>query len=147
MAEPFIALADDREAAAERARHMILTLSPGKDLEVSIGLVKKERTDPQNKALFGHAYKIIKNETGADIEQLHREFCIEFFGEIIDEVFGVTIRRPYRTTTTGPDGKRDVIEVSLFCEFFEHVRRVAAEYDVYIPDPDPRYHLWRTGVA
>ncbi len=98
------------------------------------------RTSRQNRALFGHAYKIIEGVTGHTKEELHDHFCGRFFGRTEYDFFGETRSRPIRTTTTDEDGKRDVIPWDQFSEFFEHVRNfAAAELEINIPDPDPEW--------
>lgn len=98
------------------------------------------RTSKQNRALFGHAYKILEDETGHSKEELHEFFCGRFFGLTEYDFFGETRSRPIRSTTTDEDGKRDVIAWDRFSEFFEHVRNFAAsELEINIPDPDPEY--------
>lgn len=96
------------------------------------------RTAQQNKALFGLAYKLIRAETGMDVEDLHDFFCRRFFGETTVVMFDREIVRPVRTTTKNEFGKRDVLKWDRFSEFFESVREFAAsELGLNIPDPDP----------
>lgn len=100
------------------------------------------RTNKQNAALFGLAYKILRDETGHELDELHDFFCRRFFGVHEFEVLGEKHTRPMRTTTTDENGKHDIIPWDRFSEFFESVRTFAAsELMIAIPDPDPEY--WR----
>lgn len=112
-----------------------------KELQVTIGPVKKERSCQQNKALWGCAYEHIRKATGNDKDDLHEMFCGEFFGWEIREVMGRKKRFPKRTTTTGYDGKRDVISTIELKDFYAFVQQRAAEYSVFVPDPDPMWFL------
>ena len=105
--------------------------------KVEITQYVKARTDPQNHALFGVAYPAITEATGFTKDELHEAFCRRFFGTVEHEIMGQIVVKPYRTTTTGPDGKRDVIATAKFSEFYEMVKQVGAEAGVYVPDPDP----------
>jgi hypothetical protein len=112
-----------------------------KEVQVTIGPVKKERSNQQNKALWGCAYEHIRKATGNDKDELHEMFCGEYFGWEINEVLGQRKKRPKRTTTTGYDGKRDVISTIELKDFYAFVQQRAAEYSVYVPDPDPMWFL------
>jgi hypothetical protein len=108
--------------------------------KVEITEHRKSRTQDQNEALFGHAYKILSAETGYTLDELHEAMCKRFFGTVEREIFGQVVSRPYRTTTTGPDGKRDVLPWDAFSDFYAMVEQVAAESGIFIPEPDP---FWR----
>jgi hypothetical protein len=58
--------------------------------------------------------------------------CEKFFGT--KEILGST--KPIRTTTTDESGKRDVIPMDKFQEFYAMAQRIGAELGVYVPDPD-----------
>lgn len=104
---------------------------------------KARRSDKQNRALFGHAYKVIAAETGLsgrrELEDLHDDFCCRFFGERIVKVMGRPRRYPVRTTTTNEQGKRDVIKGDEFSRFYNDVERIAGECGIFIPTPDPEW--------
>ena len=131
----------DREAEANRVREYLLICLPGKRLEVTIEADKPERSSKQNRALFGHAYRVIREQTGADKDDLHRDFCIAFFGLKLQTVLSFEHRQPLRTTTHNEHGKRDVIDAEEFSKFYGEVERKAAEFGIYIPAPDPRWFL------
>lgn len=118
------------------------TLDVTKDFQVTIGLVKKERSDLQNRALWGCAYKTLRDATGNDPDDLHTYFCGEYFGWVEYEVMGATRKRPRRSTTKDENGKRDVISTHDLQDFYAFIQQRSAEtVGVYVPDPDP---MWWT---
>jgi hypothetical protein len=133
--------ATDRGADVERLATFLLACFPGKPLTVTVEPWKKERSSQQNKALFGHAYRVIRNETGADKDDLHRDFCIKFFGLKEQKVLCFERRQPVRTTTHDENGKRDVLPSHTFSEFYAMVEQCAAEFGIFIPAPNPRWFL------
>lgn len=134
----------DDEDLARRIRsieaiHPILR-NQGKYLELSVDVYKPKRSMEQNAALFGHAYKILRAETGNDKEDLHDYFCGEYFGWKVQEVMGERRKKPIRTTTTDEEGKKAVLSKIEFADFFAFVQQRSAEtVGVYIPDPDPNW--------
>lgn len=111
-----------------------------KEWAVTIGPVKKERSDLQNRALWGCAYKTLRDATGNDPEDLHTYFCGEYFGWTEYEVMGSKRKRPTRTTTKDADGKRDVISTMHLSDFYAFIQQRAAEtVGVFVPDPDPTW--------
>lgn len=112
--------------------------------QVTVEKFVKERTDQQNKALFGLAYKIIKDETGHTVDELHDHFCRLHFGEVEYEINGKIHTKPRRTTTRDERGKRDVISWDEFSNFYGLVEQQAAEMCIHIPAPDPK---WREKAA
>lgn len=116
------------------------SLPTDKEFQVSIGDVKKERSDLQNRALWGCAYKTLRDATGNDAEDLHAYFCGEFFSWTEYEVMGQKRKRPWRTTTKDENGKRDVISTDQLSEFYSFIQQRSAEtVGVYVPDPDPMW--------
>lgn len=115
-------------------------LATDKEFQVVIGDVKKERSQQQNKALWGCAYETLRKATGNDKEDLHEYFCGEYFGWDIKEVMGKKKRKPKRTTTTDYDGHRDVISTVHLQDFYAFIQQRSAEtVGVYVPDPDPMW--------
>lgn len=135
---------------AERT-HALLELSvflnkldPERPWSVKVEHWKKARTDEQNKALFGLAYKIISEETGNDKDDIHDAMCRGKFGTIEFELAGQILTRPLRTTTRDMNGKRDVLDWSQFSDFYTYVESEAAKMGIRIPAPDP---MWKTKGA
>jgi hypothetical protein len=110
-------------------------LPDSKSWKVEIKEARKERTDPQNHALFGVAYPALEAATGFTKDELHDAFCRRFFGTVEKEIAGQVVSKPYRTTTTGPEGKRDVINAATFSEFYSMVQMVGAEAGIDVPSP------------
>jgi len=117
-------------------------LDHSKDHTISVERTKRERSDPQNKALWGVAYKALREQTGNDPEDLHTYFCGKYFGWQEYEVMGELRKRPIRTTTKNEQGKRDVIDRATLSDFYAFIQQHAAEtIGAYVPDPDPEW--WR----
>jgi len=137
--------AENRQPAIDALGRFLLAFSPGKELSVEVELVKAERSSRQNKALFGHAYKVIGQAVGLsgrkELEGLHEDFCKAFYGKRTVSVLGELQSLPVRTTTTDENGKRDVISAAEFSQFYADVERKAAEFGIFIPAPNPRWFL------
>jgi len=110
------------------------------EVMVTIGPVKKDRSDLQNRALYGVAYKTLSQFTGYTDPELHEMFLRSYFGEVEKEVFGTKIVKPRRTTTTDENGKRKLLSTDEFSAFYSHIQQKGAEIGCYVPDPDPEWH-------
>lgn len=119
-------------------------LSATRAWEIVIRPYVRDKTDPQNKSLWGLAYPILERATGQDAEDWHEYFCGEKFGWVEKEFFGKRKLRPARTTTTDYDGNKNNLNTIEFAEFFDFIQRRCAENGVHIPDPDP---FWREQLA
>lgn len=118
-------------------------LDRSKNWQIEIGPEVKERTSQQNKTLFGHAYRILQEQTGYSKEWLHERFCRKYFGtRVISGRYGKEML-PVRTTTHDENGNKRPISTVEFMEFYDAVTRYAALADVFIPDPDPQ---WRENM-
>lgn len=116
----------------------IAALDVSKRWQITIGPVKKERSDLQNRALWGVAYKALHQATGNDPEDLHDYFCGEYFGWVEHRVMGKRRLRPKRSTTRDENGKRDVISTLHLQDYYAFIQQRAAEtVAVFVPDPDP----------
>ena len=133
-----------REGVISAISGYIRNLPEGIAFLVEIGRLKRERSNQQNKALFGHAYPIIMEVTGHDVNEIHDIMCGSFWGWKTIKVLGYTKQIPIRSTTKKEQGGRDVIKVDIFIKFFDFVQHKAAEYGILIPDPDPN---WRRHMA
>jgi len=116
----------------------VRSLPTEKPWVVEIKRLVKERSNPQNAALWGCAYKYISTETGNDAEDLHTYFCGENFGWKVVDIVGSQKRKPIRTTTHSESGERDVISTEALSEFYDFIQRRCAEaLGLQVPDPDP----------
>lgn len=107
---------------------------------IEIKLYVKERTDPQNKALWGVAYPALQKATGQPANDWHEYMLGEWFGWIEYTLFGKRKVRPARTTTIDHEGRPNKLSTAEFAEFYDFIQLRAAQNGVYVPDPDP---LWR----
>ena len=107
-----------------------------KKWRVTVGPYRKRRSLEQNSALWGVAYPAIREATGNDAEDLHTMFCGEYFGWVESEVLGKKKMKPRRTTTRDENGKRNLISTADFMDFYSFVQQKAAEFGIYVPDPN-----------
>lgn len=135
--------AGDRSQAIARVVQAINRLFPHRTLLVTIEVRKAERSDAQNRALWGCAYKVASDETGHSKDELHELFCGEYFGWVEYEVLGKRKKRPRRTTTHDHEGKRDVISKLDLSDFYLFIQQRCSEYGIQIPDPDQE---WKDAV-
>lgn len=127
----------ERDQVRANAHAFIDRLPDHKSWRIEVTEARKERTPPQNAALWGVAYPALTEATGYTAEELHHEFCGRFFGWEIVTIFGQQRRRPRRTTTTNERGERDVIPTGDFARFYDFVQQMGAEADIDVPSPDP----------
>lgn len=127
----------ERPAVLANLHAFVDRLPANKSWRIEIKEARKERTNPQNAALFGVAYPKLTEVTGYTAEELHHEFCGRFFGWEVVDIFGAARRRPRRTTTTNGQGERDVLSTRDFAAFYEMVQQIGAEAGIDVPSPDP----------
>lgn len=122
----------DREKWLDRLSRFILMAHPGKPINVKVTVARPERTDPQNRYLFGVAYKILGDHMGHSVDEIHEWMCGEYFGWQDHALPGGRVTsKPLRTTT-----KPDKLGDREFWDFVQYIQRRAAEAGVYIPDPE-----------
>lgn len=132
----------DRLPDIKRISAHLAALSADDTWRVKIEKHKAQRSDEQNSALWGVAYKFLAEETGNDPEQMHQYFCIKYFGPVERQVFGMRKLMPRRTTTTDEQGNRDVLSKLEFAKFYESIQRLMAmQMGLNVPDPDPSLGL------
>lgn len=124
----FVISAKDRSADIERLTRFLHECLPGKALRVEVCQNRKRRSDEQNRALWGVAYRILSEETGYDPAELHEFFLGSYFGWQDVEIFGEHRRRPARRSS-----KLNTMEFSDYYAFIQ--RRAAELLGVYVPDP------------
>lgn len=132
--QTFVIPATGRERIANNLRDFAMTALPGKKLRVEVCEYRKRRSDDQNKALWGVAYKTLRDATGNDPDDLHTFFLGEWAGWEVVDVMGQKRRVPKRRSSK--------LTTAEFTEFYAFIQQRSAEtVGVFIPDPDPFY--WR----
>ena len=111
-------------------------LSKDQPLDVTVDKVRNKRSEYQNHALFGVAYKLLSADTGHTKDELHTVMCKKFYGVKRKEIFGVPLDEPMRRTTTDENGESDIVTTEVFSDFYAMVQREGAEIGCVIPDPD-----------
>ncbi len=130
----------NRSQFIANAIELIGKLSAAKAWQVVVEPYRKEKSDVQNRALWGLAYKILHAETGQEADDWHEYMLGEFFGWKETEFFGRKKLRPARTTTTDYDGRASKLSTEEFARYFDFIQIRAAQNGIHIPDPDP---FWR----
>tara|TARA_Y100001973_G_C5135960_1_gene300313 strand:+ start:370 stop:762 length:393 start_codon:yes stop_codon:yes gene_type:complete len=96
----------------------------GKEISISVFKKKKNRSNPQNRYLWGVVYEIISDFTGYTREESH-ESMKNMFLKVINDVLPDTIKSTAKLST------------DEFETYTENVRRFwANEYGLYIPEPN-----------
>ena len=124
--------ATSRERIADNLRAFVLSALPGKELRVEVCEYRKRRSQDQNAALWGVAYKTLSDATGNDPDDLHTFFLGEWGGWETVQVMGQVRRVPKRRSS-----KLKTVEFSDFYAFIQ--QRAAETVGVYVPDPDPMH--------
>lgn len=114
----------------------ISALSKDQPLCITVDRIRNKRSEYQNHALFGVAYKMLANWTGHTKDELHTAMCKKFYGVKRKEIFGIALDEPVRRTTTDENGDSDIVTTEIFSEFYAMVQREGAEVGCVIPDPD-----------
>ena len=133
-----------------RVVHALEELDEERAWKVTFEEHKAERSHPQNNYYHGVVLEKIADAWGVETEEAHEWLCGTRWGWK-DKKVPRTPRnpdglesKPRRTTTTGYDGKRSVLNKTQFEEFIEFARRFAAQkLNLFIPDPDPNYVVHR----
>ena len=124
----FILPAGDRSESIDRLTQFLRQCSPDKPVRVEVCLHRKRRSNEQNRALWGVAYRLLSDETGNDVNDLHEFFLGEYFGWELIDVLGQQRRRPVRRSS-----KLNTVE---FSDFYAFIQRRSAEMGYYIPSPN-----------
>lgn len=127
----------DRDKAIASLSTLLHDYLPGKRLVVEVKQWKSERTNQQNRALFGVAYPAVREQTGENVNRLHWYACGQFFGWKEVETFGKVSSEPVRTTTRDENNKRDVVTWDVFSNFYRAFQVEMAGMGIDVPDPDP----------
>ena len=122
-----------RTRAIERVAGFLSRLPQEKAWRVCITEQKRTRTSQQNRYLWGVAYPAIiagggEALRGWDAEDLHEYFLGEHFGWETLEGFGRKRVKPLKRSA-----RLSTLEFAAHVEF---IQRKAAEFGVYVPDPE-----------
>lgn len=123
-----------RTGLIQRIAAFMQALPQDKAWQVTVCAFKKTRSNQQNRALWGVAYKVLSDATGNEPEDLHEYFLGEWGGWDTIKVLGQKRRVPIRRSS-----KLSTLEFSDFYAFIQ--RRSAETVGVYVPDPDPDYWM------
>jgi hypothetical protein len=122
-----------REGTVRKLVGYLELLPQDKAWEVLVRPFRKTRSNLQNRALWGIAYKLLSEHTGHEPDELHEYFLGEFGGWDVKNFFGQKKRVPKIRSHN--------MKTLEFSDFYAFIQRRAAETTgVYIPDPDPMYH-------
>ena len=122
-----------RDRAIERVAGFLARLPQDKAWRVSVTEQKRRRTTQQNRYLWGVAYPAILTGGGEalagwDAEDIHEFMLGECFGWETVEGFGRKRLKPLKRSA-----KLTTLEFSDFVAF---IQSKAAEFGVYVPDPE-----------
>lgn len=137
-----------REMVVQRIARFLTALPVEHGWVVEVKRHQKRRSDEQNRLLFGIYYPPIAKHTGYEVggdghgNGIHEWMCGTYFGWVDKKVPKTPANpkgiesAPFRTTTRGETGKRNVMTPGDFSDFLDHVERMAAKAGVYIARPD-----------
>lgn len=117
----------NREASVARLAAFAANLPLDKGWALEVTEQKRRRSQEQNRALWGVAYKTLSDATGNDAEDLHEFFLGEWSGWDVIDVMG----RKRKV----PKCRSSKLSTTEFCEFYAFIQRRAAEVGFYVPDP------------
>lgn len=131
----YIVRAGELRAGIVSAAKRFLDLLPAdKAFKLTVEQYRETRSEKQNKALWGLAYKILGDELGLDreeLEALHETLLGEHFGTVEKKDALGRVRVIPKRGSSG-------LNTEEFAGFFDYVqRRAASFFCVFIPDPDP----------
>lgn len=93
----------------------------GKQLSVKITQYRKGRSDPQNKYLWA-CIGIMADHFGYTKEEMYTTLCAMF---LVDRSGPLPVVRGSSS-----------LDTKEFTDFMEQIKRIAAEYDIILPDPN-----------
>jgi hypothetical protein len=133
MAEFVLPKSLPREAVIERLSRFLAQLPMERGWRVTVVEFKRNRTNQQNRYLWGVAYPAILTAGGETLggweaEDLHEYFLGEHFGWELIRGFGKVKQKPIRRSA-----KLTTLEFSDHVGF---IQRKCAELGIYVPDPN-----------
>lgn len=119
---------DFRATVLANAISFISGLPDSREWVIKVEQLKKKRSNPQNRSLWGVAYKALSEATGNDPEDLHTFFLGEWSGWEVIDVMGQQRRVPVRRSSK--------LTTEEFGEFYEFIQRRSAECGYNVPSPN-----------
>ena len=120
---------------AQRTRFMAFLLQQPLPLSVECKPYKATRSNEMNAYLWRAVYQPLVEVAGFTKEDWHEFYCGEVWGWVEEaKPGGRSERRPARTTTTGFDGKRDVLPRDEFRRFVDFIEADLATKGVFLTE-------------
>lgn len=121
-------ITNQNKDVAQNARQAIVDwYNEGKDFTVAIDKRVNKRSNPQNRYLWGVVYKIIADELGYAIDDIHELMATKFIPDREIEIFGKTKIVPKSTAK---------LSTEEFNSYIEQIRAFVAQYGIIIQDPE-----------
>jgi hypothetical protein len=116
-----------RASAVERFAKVLCALDADKAWDVKVIEKKRQRSEQQNRYLWGVCYaELVKALPGWDAEDVHEYMLGEWSGWETLSGFGKKRLRPLRRSSR--------LNKQEFADFVSFIQRKAAEHGVFIPD-------------
>ena len=140
-----------RELMIAGLAKMLTTIFPGKPVRVTVEIAQPDKTPAQNRYLWAVPYRMLSEETGYEMEDIHEWMCGAIWGwkdskclrspRNMDGIRSV----PIRSTTIDENGEPNKCSAEDMCRLWEKAQRVGAARGLVIPDPDPLW--WKDKAA
>lgn len=117
-----------RERILGNARQFLAMLGKDRSWQVEVREWRKTRSSEQNRYLWGVAYARLAEATGQPADDWHEYMLGEHYGWETVELFGRRKLRPMRRSSN--------MTTAEFSAHVEFIRARAAEFGIYIPDPN-----------
>lgn len=120
---------------AQRTRWIAFLMQQPLPQSVECKPYRATRSNEQNAYLWRAVYQPLVEVAGFTKDDWHEFYCGEVWGWVdVEKPGGRTDRRPARTTTTGFDGKRDVIPGDEFRRFVDFIESELAGKGVFLTE-------------
>lgn len=119
---------DFRATVLANAISFISGLPDSREWVIKVEQFRKKRSNPQNRSLWGVAYKALSEATGNDPEDLHTFFLGEWSGWEVIDVMGQQRRVPVRRSSK--------LTTEEFGQFYDFIQRRAAQCGYNVPSPN-----------
>lgn len=120
---------------AQRTRFMAFLMQQALPLSVEVKRYRPTRSNEMNAYLWRAVYQPLVEVAGFTKDDWHEFYCGEVWGWAdVEKPGGRSERRPARTTTTGFDGKRDVLDAKEFRRFVDFIEADLASKGVFLTE-------------